>query len=295
MTVGALSAAILLVNRAMMPVSLLVGLIFRMRQGLKSAAPLAGLMTAPVEAGADRAASGARITGRLDFARVSFTYPGEARPALKEISLSIRAGEKVGLIGKAGCGKSTLLRLISCLNEPGEGRIALDGRDIRQFDPRDIRRAIGAMPQDSALVEGTLEDNLTLGLEAVPRAELERVCALAGVDEIASRHPSGHALEVGPGGQRLSGGERQCVSLARSLMGRPAMLLLDEPTSALDNTLEARVLAALKAELHDKGLIVATHRLQVLALVDRVIWLDGGRIVADGPKDDVFRKFGLVA
>jgi ATP-binding cassette subfamily C protein LapB len=151
------------------------------------------------------------------------------------------------------------------------------------------------MPQDSALVEGTLEDNLTLGLDAVPRAELDRICALAGVDEIVSRHPSGYGMEVGPGGQRLSGGERQCVSLARALIGRPPMLLLDEPTSALDNTLEAKVLDALKADLQGRGLIVATHRLQVLALVERVIWIDGGRIVADGPKEDVFRKFGLVA
>ncbi|MGL4727196.1 MAG: ATP-binding cassette domain-containing protein, partial [Bosea sp. (in: a-proteobacteria)] len=161
------------------------------------------------------------------------------------------------------------------------------------------RRAISSMPQDSALVDGTLEDNLTLGLGhglgSVSRAEMDRVAALCGVDEIVSKHPSGYALEVGPAGQRLSGGERQCVSLARALMGRPAMLLLDEPTSALDNTLEARVLTALKAELSGRGLVVATHRLQVLALVDRVIWIEGGRIVADGPKDEVFRKFGLVA
>ncbi|MGL4727265.1 MAG: ATP-binding cassette domain-containing protein, partial [Bosea sp. (in: a-proteobacteria)] len=253
MTVGALSAAILLVNRAMMPVSLLTGLIFRMMQGLKSASPLSALMTSKVEAGNDRRAAGASIAGRFDLSRVTYNYPGEAKPALKEINLSIKVGEKVGLIGKAGCGKSTLLKLLACLNEANEGRIALDGRDIAQFDPADIRRAISSMPQDSALVDGTLEDNLTLGLGhglgSVSRAEMDRVGALCGVDEIVGKHPSGYALEVGPAGQRLSGGERQCVSLARALMGRPAMLLLDEPTSALDNTLEARVLTALKAEL----------------------------------------------
>jgi ATP-binding cassette subfamily C protein LapB len=151
------------------------------------------------------------------------------------------------------------------------------------------------MPQDSALIDGTLEENLTLGLGPVSRAEMDRVAALAGVDEMVSRHPAGYSMEVGPGGQRLSGGERQCVSLARALMGGPVMLLLDEPTSALDNTLETRVLNALKGELQGRGLLVATHRLQVLALVDRVIWIDAGRVIADGPKDEVFRKFGLVA
>ncbi len=295
MTIGALSASILLVNRAMMPVSILTGLIFRVMQGLRAAAPLEPLLSAAIEAGADRRAGGASIAGRIELARVSFTYPGAARPALKDVTLAIRPGEKVGLIGKAGCGKSTLLKLIACLHEPQEGRIALDGRDIRQFDPADIRRAIASMPQDSALVDGTIEENMTLGLPPVPRAELERIAALSGVDEIIRGQPSGYSVQVGPGGQALSGGERQCVSLARALMGRPAMLLLDEPTSAFDNTLEARILAALKQELVGRGLIVATHRLQVLALVDRVIWIEGGRIAADGPKDEIFRKFGLVS
>lgn len=295
MTIGALSAAILLVNRAMTPVSILTGLVFRVMQGLQSAAPLSSVLTAEVESGTDLRGQAAVIQGQVSFARVSFSYPGEARPALKDVTLSFRPGEHVGIIGKAGCGKSTLLKLIARLHEPGEGRLSLDGRDIRQYDPALIRRAIAYMPQEAQLVDASLEENLTLGLAQVPRSETERVARISGVHDFASQHPSGYSLMVGQGGCRISGGERQCVALARALMGAPAMLMLDEPTSAMDNALEARVIKDLKAELSGKGLIVATHRLQMLALVDRVIWLEGGRVVADGPKEDVFKRFGLVA
>jgi ATP-binding cassette subfamily C protein LapB len=201
----------------------------------------------------------------------------------------------VGIIGKAGCGKSTLLRLLVRLHEAQSGRLSLDGRDIRQFDPQALRRAIGYMPQDAHLFDGSLEDNLAMGLGRVDRADLDRVARISGVQAFASQHPSGFSLPVGPGGQRLSGGERQAVSLARALMGAPCLLLLDEPTAALDNTAEARVIAELGRELGDTGLIVATHRLPVLALTDRIIWMDNGRIVADGPKADIFARFGLAA
>ena len=300
MTIGALSASILLVNRAMMPISIATGLLFRALQVLQTAAPVAGLMRAPLEKGGEQRAVAAQdIEGRIEARQLCFSYPGEARQALSEISFAIRPGERVGIIGKAGCGKSTLLRLLVRLHEAQSGRLSLDGRDIRQFDPHVLRRAIGYMPQDAHLFDGSLEDNLGMGLGRVERSELERVARISGVQAFASQHPSGFSLPVGPGGQRLSGGERQAVSLARALMGAPRLLLLDEPTAALDNTAEARVIAelgkALGKELGSTGLIVATHRLPVLALTDRIIWMDSGRIVADGPKADIFARFGLAA
>lgn len=296
MTIGALSASILLVNRAMMPISIATGLLFRALQVLQSAAPVAGLMQAPLEKGGEQRAVAAQdIEGHLEARQLSFSYPGEARQALSEISFAIRPGERVGIIGKAGCGKSTLLRLLVRLHEAQSGRLSLDGRDIRQFDPQALRRAIGYMPQDAHLFDGSLEDNLAMGLGRVDRAELDRVARISGVQVFASQHPSGFSLPVGPGGQRLSGGERQAVSLARALMGAPRLLLLDEPTAALDNTAEARVIAELGKELGGTGLIVATHRLPVLALTDRIIWMDNGRIVADGSKADIFARFGLAA
>jgi ATP-binding cassette subfamily C protein LapB len=296
MTIGALSASILLVNRAMMPISIATGLLFRALQVLQSAAPVASLMQAPLEKGGEQRAVAAQdIEGRIEARQLCFSYPGEARQALSEISFAIRPGERVGIIGKAGCGKSTLLRLLVRLHEAQSGRLSLDGRDIRQFDPQALRRAIGYMPQDAHLCDGSLEDNLAMGLGRVDRADLDRVARISGVQAFASQHPSGFSLPVGPGGQRLSGGERQAVSLARALMGAPCLLLLDEPTAALDNTAEARVIAELGKELGGTGLIVATHRLPVLALTDRIIWMDNGRIVADGPKADIFARFGLAA
>jgi ATP-binding cassette, subfamily C, bacterial LapB len=212
---------------------------------------------------------------------------------LNAVSFSMKPGERIGIIGKAGCGKSTLLRLIARLYEPEQGRLQLDHRDIRQFDPAFVRRVISYMPQDAQLIDGTLDDNLTLGLSHVDKAGFERISAVCGVHAFASRHPSGYSLQVGPGGQRLSGGERQCVSLARALMGNPRLLMLDEPTAALDNMLEARIIADLKNNLGDTGLIVATHRLPALDLVGRIIWIEDGRIAADGPKAEIFQKLGL--
>lgn len=296
MTIGALSASILLVNRAMMPISVATGLLFRVLQVLRTAAPVAGLMQAQLEKGGEERHVEARaIEGRIEARQLCFSYRGEPRQALSDVSFAIRPGERVGIIGKAGCGKSTLLRLLVRLHEAQSGRLSLDGRDIRQFDPQTLRRAIGYMPQDAHLFDGSLEDNLGIGLGRVVRSELERVARISGVQAFVNQHPSGFSLPVGPGGQRLSGGERQAVSLARALMGAPRLLLLDEPTAALDNTAEARVIAELGKELGATGLIVATHRLPVLALTDRIIWMDSGRIVADGPKADIFARFGLAA
>ena len=234
------------------------------------------------------------MSGQIDAQQVCFTYPGETRPALSNVTFSFSPGERVGIIGKAGCGKSTMLRLIARLHEPGQGRLLLDHRDIRQFHPAKVRQAIGYMPQDTHLIDSTLDDNLTLGLGRVDKDWFTRIVTVCGVHAFASRHPSGYSLDVGPGGQRLSGGERQCISLARALMGQPRLLMLDEPTSAMDNTMEARVIADLRQTLGNIGLILATHRLAALELVDRVIWIEDGRIAADGPKAEIFRRFGLV-
>ncbi len=295
MTIGALSATILLVNRAMMPVSIATGMGFRMMQMLQASGPLGMILNLELEsAGDQRLASDTHVAGQIDLQNVTFKYPGETRAALNGVSLSIKPGERIGIIGKAGCGKSTLLRLIARLQEPQSGKLQLDGRDIRQYDPAMVRRAIGYMPQDAQLIEGTLEENLMLGLNGVPRGLFEQVAGISGVHAFASQNPAGYSLQVGQGGQRLSGGERQCVSLARALMGQPRMLMLDEPTSALDNGLEAKVIADLKAGLGITGLILATHRLPALELVDRIIWIEDGRIAADGPKAEVFQRFGLV-
>jgi ATP-binding cassette, subfamily C, bacterial LapB len=296
MTIGALSACILLANRSMMPISIATGMAFRLVQLLQAAGGMSALLDLKTEKGGDQSlAEVADITGHVAFQQVAFRYPDETRTALSGVSFAMKPGERIGIIGKAGCGKSTLLRLLVRLYEPTDGRIQLDHRDLRQFDPALVRRAIAYMPQDAQLVDGTLEHNLTLGLADIDRATFARIVAACGVQDFASRHPEGYSLQVGAGGRRLSGGERQCVSLARALMGQPKIVMLDEPTAALDNMLEARIIAELKTALGDAGLILATHRLAALELVERIIWIDEGRIVADGPKAEIFARLGLSA
>lgn len=296
MTIGGLSAAILLINRLLMPLSLATGTLLRSRQLAQTAAALLPLINQPIEHGGDRARTDlAAVPLRIGFHGVGFTHAEEARSCLAELSFTIEPGEKIGIIGRSGSGKSTLLRLIAGLCAPDAGRITIDGRDIAQVDPAAFRRSLGFMTQDTALFDTTLEENMTIGLDPVDRAEFDRVARLSGVHDFAQRHPRGYSMAVGPGGARLSGGERQAVSLARALMGAPRLLLLDEPTAAMDNSLEARIIAALGEHLGATGLVIASHRMPVLKLVDRIIWLEGGRIVADGPRDQVLARLGAAA
>lgn len=296
MTVGGLSACILLVNRIIMPVSQWIGQWVRCRQLARTLSAHLPLMEAPPEAGGDRhAARPETLPARFDLRGVSLRHPGEERHALSGISLTLNPGERIGIIGKTGCGKSSLLQLLVRLVTPETGTILLGGHDITQFDPAGLRRLVSLMPQESALFEGSLEDNLTAGLNGVDRARFEAVCRLSGVQDLAGQHRAGFSLPVAPGGRNLSGGERQSIALARTLMASSALYVLDEPTAAIDNGLEARIIAELPALIEGAGLIIATHRLPLLKLVDRVIWLEAGRVVMDGPRAEVFTKLGLAA
>lgn len=293
MTVGALVASTIIVGRALQPIAALVGLFERGAHLARSAIGATHMLNLPVERGGDRTrATSKTVDGRFDLTGVSFSYPGDARPILDGIEIHIEPGERVGLIGRVGSGKSTLLRLLARFHDASNGTILIDGFDARQTSPRELREAIGYMRQDPALIDDTLRGNLTLGLGDVDRETFDLIADVSGVRDFAARHPKGYGLEVGPRGERLSGGERQMVALARTLMARPNVMLLDEPTAAMDNTLEARVVKQLKAHIGDRTLIIATHRAPVLALVDRLIWLDGGRVLADGPKDQVLKRLG---
>jgi ATP-binding cassette, subfamily C, bacterial LapB len=301
MTVGALSACMMLAGRAVIPVAQLMAQGFRLHQLLRTTAPVAEFMDTAIEQGGDQSTAGARaISGQYQFSNVSFAHRGSERQILQDLTLTIKAGERIGVIGRSGCGKSTLLRLVSGLYAPTKGSVHVDGRDMRQTDPLSLRLAVSLMPQTPHLFDASLAENLTAGLGLVDPEWLQHVAVLAGVHDLAQSHPSGFSLPVGPGGQALSGGERQSAALARAIMGKPRLLLLDEPTAAMDNERETRIVQALQKEfasghLQQTGLVIATHRLPMLALVDRIIWLDRGKIIADGPKDEIFRKFGLAA
>lgn len=289
-TVGALSAATMLIGRLIGPIMQMAVQVQRLVQARKTLEPIRMVFNSGLErAGDGDAALSVAIEGQFDFVDVSHKYNGSQLPSLSNITLSIRPGERVGVIGRIGCGKSTLLRLMVRLIEPSSGAIRLDGRDLRQTSPRELRRRFSFVSQESTLFDDTLTANLLLGHEKPEPKIIEDAVTISGVSGFAGRSPEGYGMRVGPRGERLSGGERQAVGLARALIGNPKMLILDEPTAAMDNTTERNVINGLTTWLGNRTLIVATHRAAMLDLVDRVILMHEGKIIADGPKDQVLK------
>ena len=290
-TMGALAASSLLVGRAMAPMGNLIALFVRGFHIVRSSSNMEQILDARQETAGDRQKSSASLfKGEISFHDVSFAYEAGSKNVLDKISCTIKPGERVGLIGRIGCGKSTFLKLLPRLDRASTGSLLLDGHDIRQYDPSVLRQNMALMPQDVMLVEGSLRDNICFGLGEVLEEDFEQAVVLSGVQEFASLHPQGYGMEVGPRGERLSGGERAGVVLARTLLRPSKIVLLDEPTAAMDNELERRIVDNLNNWIGPRSLIVATHRAPVLALVDRVIWLHKGRVIADGPRDEILAK-----
>lgn len=202
-------------------------------------------------------------------------------------SLSLAAGSATALLGANGSGKSTLLKLLSGLYHPSQGRLLLDGTDMRQIDPTDIRKAVGYLPQDVRLFFGTVRENLLLGLNNREDEELIEALKFAGADSLVRDHPLGLDRKLGEGGAGMSGGQRQSMGLARLWLRDPRIVLLDEPTAAMDHALEMRVIENLRGWLAERTLVVATHRQPILTLVNRAVVMKGGRPVADGSVEGV--------
>jgi len=296
MTVGGLSTCSLLVGRIIAPIGQLISVIHRMIQSRAMLKSLADENRYESEvAGDDSGALRAPMRCSLRLNNVSFSYCDQGALQIDSLSATIRPGERVAIVGRSGSGKSTLLRLIARLAEPDKGSILLDDFDVRQYAPSQLRQALGYMGQTTGLVDDTLMKNLTFGLDQLDPEKFSLMMRLTGVADFAAGHPRGFGMHVGPRGERLSGGERQSVALARLLLANPGALLLDEPTSSMDTMLEARLVKNLAEFIGDRTFIVATHRAPVLQLVDRIIWLDSGRLVADGPKADVLKRMSGVA
>ncbi len=300
MTVGALAAATIIVNRIVAPLAQIVLGVRRLGRAEAALEPVRGVLAAPQETGPDSSPAGDQgFAGGVALRGVTLRHPGAPQAVLDGLDLAIAPGERVGLIGRIGSGKSTILRMFARLEEPDAGCVAYDGVDGRLLDPRVLRRRIGLLSQEAPLLDDTLYANLVSARPDVPADVFERVTALTGVDAIARSRPNGFSAMPGPRGERLSGGERQAVALARTLIADPRLLLLDEPTSAMDNASEAQVIRGLKewlgpadahADAPPRTLVVATHRLAVLDLVDRIVWIEGGRVVADGPRPQILAR-----
>jgi ATP-binding cassette subfamily C protein LapB len=225
-----------------------------------------------------------RLEGEIEFRNVHFTYPGAQAPVLRDVSFKIDAGEKIALLGKIGSGKSTLSRLLLGLYHPQTGAVMADGTEVRQIDPFDLRHSMAIVMQESWLFSGTVRENIAAGAEQPTDEAILDAAKKAGVHDFLGDHPQGYDLTISERGEGLSGGQKQAIAIARALVADPAILILDEPTSMMDMSAEARFVKRLKAIAADKTLIIITHRTALLELVDRVVVLDQGKVVADGPK-----------
>jgi ATP-binding cassette subfamily C protein LapB len=285
---GGLIAAYLLSSRAMAPISQTAGLIAQYHHAATAMHSLNDIMDKPSERPHDKHwISRPHLNGDIEFKNVSFKYPNDPRHALNNISFKIKQGEHVAILGRNGSGKTTLEKMILGLYEPETGAVQIDGVDLRQLDPSELRHNIGYVPQDVSLFFGTLRENITLSAPQVDDEQIIKAAELAGLTAFINSHPEGFDLPVGERGQLLSGGQRQTVALARALINEPSILLLDEPTGSLDHSSEELIMKNLTRYAKGKTLIVITHRSSLLALADRIIVIDGGKIVADGPKAEV--------
>ena len=290
MTQGGLIAAYLLSGRAMGPISQAANLLSQYHHAATALNALNEIMQKPSERPAGKQwLSQGKVRGDIEFRHVYFKYPDDNRMVLHNVSFSIKAGEKVAILGRNGSGKSTINRLLLGLYQPESGSILVDGTDVRQHDPAELRHCIGYVPQDVSLFFGTLRENVNAGAWHNDDEKLLNAARIAELTNVINTHPEGFDMQVGEQGKLLSGGQRQAVAIARAVLNDPPLMLLDEPTAALDHTTEAAIKSNLQHFTRGKTLILVTHRASLLDLVDRVIVLDDNQVVADGPKESVLK------
>lgn len=288
LTTGGLIACTILTGRALAPIGQIASLLTRYHQARTSLDTLTHMMSLPVEREPGKKyVHRPSFKGDIEFKNISFSYPEQPIKALDNVSFKIKSGERVAFIGRIGSGKSTIEKLMLGLYAPQEGSILIDGTDIRQIDPSDLRRQIGYVPQDISLMFGSIKDNITMGSRYADDASILHAAEIAGVTQFVNRHPEGFDMPVGERGASLSGGQRQSVAVARSMLLSPPIYIMDEPSNSMDNSTEARFKEKLSEQLAHQTLILVTHRASLLTLVDRLIVMDGAKIVADGPKENV--------
>lgn len=288
LTMGGLIAITMLAGRAIAPMGQVASLISNYEHVKAAYDGIEKIMNMPVEhPDGKKFVQRSIFEGSIEFKNVCFSYPNAQKGALKDLSFTIQHGEKVAFIGKIGSGKTTIEKLIMGLYASNEGSILVDGIDINQIDPMDLRKNIGYVPQDVVLFKGTVKDNIIYKFPEAEDSDIIRAAAVSGVSDFVNRHPQGFDMEVGEKGSGLSGGQRQSITLARALLMDAPIMLLDEPTNSMDGKTEANIIKRLREYCENKTLIVVTHKPALLELVDRLILIDDGEIVLDGTKHEV--------
>lgn len=290
LTMGGLIACTMLSSRAVAPLGQMVGLLMQYHNAKVALTSLEQVMANPVERPADASfVHRPELRGNIEFRDVQFNYPGTQISTLKGVTCKIHEGEKIVVIGRIGSGKTTLQKLLLGLYQPAAGSVSIDGVDVRQLDPADLRRNIGYVAQDVTLFYGTLRDNISIGAPYADDAAILAAAEAGGLMEFVNRHPDGFDMMIGERGESLSGGQRQGVAIARAFLMDPPILLLDEPTSAMDFSSEQQFKQRLQHLAAHKTVLIVTHRNSLLDLATRVLVIDDGKVVADGPRDQVIQ------
>ena len=294
LSLGGLIACAILSGRTLAPLGQIASLLTRLSMTRTAYREINALMETPVEGEGGDALELANVDGKIEFRKVDFRYPEASEKALENVSFTIQPGEHVAILGKVGSGKSTIAKLVLGLFPPEDGLVMLDGMDTRQLKAGQLRHYVGAAMQESVLLSGSVRENIVLGRPAVDNDEMIRAATISGTHDFIGRIANGYDLRLTDRGESLSGGQRQSMALARALAGKPPIFVLDEPTSAMDAQTEAALLDRLESELRDRTLILITHRPPMLRLVDRIIWIDGGKVRADGPRDEVLKSMQVL-
>ncbi|MGQ0559692.1 MAG: type I secretion system permease/ATPase [Sphingosinicella sp.] len=290
LTMGGLIACSILAGRAIAPLAQITQLLTRLNSTRTAYRQINQMMELPPEGPEGEPLRLSGVAGKIELRNLAFKYPGAAERALNGVNFTLEPGEHVALLGRVGSGKSTVARLILGLYPPEEGLVLIDGTDIRQLDPADLRSQIGAAMQESVLLTGSVRENIALDRAQVDDEEMFRAATVSGTHQFIGQIANGYDLRLADRGEGLSGGQRQSIAIARALAARPPIVIMDEPTSAMDQQTETGLIQRLQEELRDRTLILITHRPPLLQLVKRIILLDRGRVVADGPRDAVLQK-----
>lgn len=293
LTMGGLIAVVILTSRTVAPMGQAAALITNYSDAKSAYDTLSSIITKEAERPEGHEfVQREKFKGKIEFKDVCFNYPGTDVPALSDVSFSINPGEKVAIIGRIGSGKSTIAKLILKLYDPTSGSIMIDGIDIAQLDPADIRRYIAYVPQDIHLFRGSIKDNIVSSENHPDVADIIYASQISGVDDFVQKHPLGFDMPIGERGAGLSGGQRQSVGIARSLMQDSSVMLMDEPSNAMDQTTEANLIKKLSKELANETIVLITQKLSLLCMVDRVIVMHQSKVLLDGTKEEVTRKLG---
>ena len=291
LSMGGLIACTILSGRTLAPLGQIGGLMGRLNSAKAAYHSVTKFM---LEASREETAKEyfprENITGSIEFSHVSFSYTNDTQIILNDINVKINEGEKVAVIGKIGSGKTTILKLIMGLYQPNNGSVLIDGANIQQIRPEDIRRQFGVVMQNTYLFSGSIRENIAFGLDSISPREIDEAANIAGVSDFTKKMNNGLDYQLSEGGKDLSGGQRQAIALARAIVRKPSIILLDEPTSAMDLTSERQIIQNLKSYFNKQTLIVVTHRMSLLQLVDRVIAVDDGKVTVDGTRDSILSK-----